>query len=279
MENGGVFPPNSGAIPSAGVSKEPTVDTQPIAKSNVVKNRQQPGEESAPNISLNVHAHGGSKVLDLVFVAVVGIVMQFGFLVFVGAGVYHPTWKNNFLKEGQPVASYAYPLLAIGTIFIVLGMMICSAIVERSTEEKRWVAGSKYLDDVPPTLGRRSTWASIKGRTPGSNSARAPELGARVLWLQKNHTVGDQLFDSFVMFAQGKRESVLMSHRRGMEGSETDVNARRSRSKKGRRALWKTLASSFEEGFTLLGTFLSLAGFVLQFTGAAIPQAPGVYLD
>lgn len=265
---------HGGAIPPMGGSKKLAVETNPISKTGA----PPPAEELAPNISLNIHAHGGSKISDLAFVALVGIVLQFGYLVFVGAGVYHPSWKKHFLKEGEPVGTYAYPILAIGTVSIVLGMIICSDVVERSTVETRWVAGSKYLEALPAALSRRSTRASLIGRTPGFNINNESKLGARLLWLQKNHTVGDQIFESFVMFAQGKRESVMMSHRRQLESNETDVSSRRSRSRKGRTAFWQVLASipkkaasNFEEGFTLLGTFLSITGFVLQFTGAAIP--------
>jgi ankyrin repeat protein len=237
-------------------------------------------EEAAPNISLNVHAHGGSKVVDLGLAAIFGIILQSGFLVFVGATVYHPTWKASFPKDTGPVPTYAYPLMAAGTLFIAAGMMICSAVIEQSTAESKWVAGSRYQEFAATREGENRISQTTGQRTSsqyGANSTRdqkAAGMQARVLWLQKNHTVSDQNFDSYIIFAQGSRDAVLKSHRNQRETLETKASSPKVpqvHSQMGFRRMLSSavrkFASSYEEGFTLLGTFLALSGFILQFTG------------
>jgi hypothetical protein len=77
-------------------------------------------EQPAPNIALNVH--GGSKTRDLIFGVLVGILIQFGFLVFVGATVYHPIWKGEFKKDEEAIKNYAFPIMATGTLLLMVGV-------------------------------------------------------------------------------------------------------------------------------------------------------------
>jgi hypothetical protein len=109
-------------------------------------------------------------------------------LVFSGLTVYHPTFKSRFPKNGLTVMSYAYPIMATGTILLTAGMMICSSIVEQSTEEKTWGLAGKKQNELK-------------------------DLKVRILWLQKKHVVGDQSFDSSVIFAGGSRKHIWSSRR------------------------------------------------------------------
>ncbi|KAF8532918.1 hypothetical protein BDD12DRAFT_799739, partial [Trichophaea hybrida] len=202
--------------------------TQPTGD---LEGREKP-PEAAPNISLNLH--GGSKTEDLCFTALCGVLLQFGVLAISGLAVYHPVWKRRFLKNGQPILGYAYPLLSIGTVILVAGMMICSAIVEQSTSETKWPQ---------------------------------PKFRARVLWLQKSHTVSDQRFDAFVIIAQEPRNVILTSKRSN--------NA----------LVRQQIASNRFEAFTVAGVVLSLVGFVLQFQAlrglhwsASISQLAAIFL-
>jgi hypothetical protein len=138
----------------------------------------------------------------------------------------------------------------------MVGMLICSAVVEHSTEE------TEYL------------------RQPeGSN--------ARLLWLQKSHTVSDQAFDSFVLFgpSSSRRNRILTSRRKPTtpppgpsEQSHTRNSGSDSKAAKTdnpadiliKRRTWvklslKKIASDAMEMFTLLGVFFGLSGFILQF--------------
>jgi hypothetical protein len=148
--------------------------------------------KSAPNITLNLH--GGDNQKEMFVAAVFGIFLQCGILVFSGLTVYHPEFSKHFEKNGAPVKAYAYPLMATGTVVLVIGMMICCAVVEQSTEEMEIVSGPKY-----------------KGVYSDNT-----KLEARLLWLQRGHVVSDQSFDSFIIFAKTPRTHILTSRRNRM---------------------------------------------------------------
>ena len=112
-------------------------------------------------------------------------------LVFCWFSVYHQEFSRRFPKNSQPVQTYAFPIMALGTILLMVGMFICSAVVERSTEEKEY-------------------WP-IKDLG-----------GVHLLWLQKSHTVSDQAFDSFALGSHsGQPDRILTSRRRDESKPET----------------------------------------------------------
>jgi hypothetical protein len=290
-------------------------------------------DRSAPNISLNLHDSNTSR--ELYVAAFCGIVLQFGMLVFCGFSVYHPAFSQRFLKNGRSVPGYAFPTMATGTILLVIGMLICSAVVEQSTEERiyeleRKTASQPRESDGPDTAtGEHNTDEGIHELTqvPRQNESQPPHIGSsdnqtdssndsgkepkvRVLWLQKSHTVSDQVFESFVLFGSyrsGPRDYILTSRRwknsktrspsstsdsvAGSHSSSPDA-ADRSRSSSPNSAhrssssnlnsahgplpscpkskQWTritTIASDPTQALTLLGVFLGLSGFVLQFQG------------
>jgi len=282
--------------------------------------------KEAPNISLNLH--GGSKFEDLYTAAACGIVLQFGVLVFSGLAVYYPGWNLRFPKNGRLSQGYAYPLMAVGTVLLVIGMIICSAVIEKSTTEQQWVVidrtsqsegtGSTVQEgeqrEACPNveINTRTTLADGVTRatdsvveicsTPVTNTrqetsntlptSRQPKV--RLLWLQKrytearknangvgadshSHTVSDQSFESFVIFAQGPRDAILVSRRSPNDGKHTDNNhiehnqaPRQPQNNSRQISRWSRLgniSSNRTEAFTFLGTILSLAGFIAQFQG------------
>ncbi|KAI5806043.1 hypothetical protein EDC01DRAFT_609075, partial [Geopyxis carbonaria] len=171
------------------------------------------GTTIAPNVSFNIH--GKSPQFELYTVALCGIILQFGVLVFEGFIVYHPRFKLSFKKNGATVLGYAYPMVAAGTLILMCGMIICAAVIEESTEEEEW----------EPLVSS----------------------GAYILWLQRNHVVSDQSFDTHVLFAKNPRSRILTSRRRVFEGIEA-------------------IAANLEL-YTVCGTLISLVGFILQFQG------------
>ncbi|KAG0636076.1 hypothetical protein HOY80DRAFT_1090215 [Tuber brumale] len=132
------------------------------------------GPTSAPNISLNISGVRGQGELWLF--AVVGIVLQFGCSIFIGVTRYHPmiNWGRDKNSE------YAYPLMASGTLLLVVGMMACSRVVQSSSKEDIWVAETSF----------------------------------RILWLQKGDRVNDQLFGSYALFGDRERNKLIASRRR-----------------------------------------------------------------
>ncbi|KAG0133680.1 hypothetical protein HOY82DRAFT_255446 [Tuber indicum] len=173
--------------------------------------------DSAPNISLNFCGTKGQRELWLF--AILGLTLQFGSLVFIGVARYHH--KLN-LREDEN-SKYAYPLMAAGTLLLVMGMMACSHVVQASSVETTWVAEKKF----------------------------------KILWLQKSATVNDQLFGSYALFADEERNKLTTSRRRTYTPS----------SKPSSPSKYAFAAALSFQNLTIVGSFISLVGFVTQFVG------------
>jgi len=173
--------------------------------------------DSAPNISLNFCEIQRQRELWLF--AILGFVLQFGSLVFIGVTHYHHKIGLGLGKD----SGYAYPLMASGTLFLVMGMMACSHVVQASSVETTWVAEQKF----------------------------------RIIWLQKSATVNDQLFGSYALFADKERNTLTTSRRRTYTPSSKHSSPTKS-----------TFAAALSfQNLTIVGSFISLAGFVTQFVG------------
>lgn len=101
--------------------------------------------------------------------------LQLGVLLFAGFSVLISHRSSNFKKDGGTPQPYAFPLMAVGTCSLVLGMFLCSHIIDRSTTEETW------------------EFEELKG-------ARI-----KIAWLQLGGEVNDQLFDSHALFASKDR--------------------------------------------------------------------------
>ncbi|CUS14874.1 unnamed protein product, partial [Tuber aestivum] len=175
---------------------------EPMSSENPQK-RNTP--KCAPNVSLNVCEI--ERGTELRFFAILSLVLQFGSLAFIGVTRYH---GETNLKEGEN-SKYAYPLMASGTLLLVMGMMACSHAVQTSSVETKYV-----------TTTQKHFW---------------------ILWVQRSATVNDQVFESYALFAKKKRNAVITSRR-------------------------SPIHSSFSlQNLTIVGSFISLAGFVTQFVG------------
>lgn len=202
--------------------------------SEKVGDQDRPLVPMAPNISLNLH--GGSNIWELIGVAICGVVLQLGMLIFSALTVYHPTFKLKFLKDGKQVGKYAYPTMVGGTILLTVGMVICAAVIEQSTQEKELARSGES----------------------SSNSNTGP-LKARLLWLQRRHVVSDQAFDASVIFRAPKNgiatvDRILTSHRAKTSSKQVLI-------------IPQKICSSPTEAFTLLGVLCGLIGFIMQFQG------------
>lgn len=134
---------------------------QPIVPSPENGNSRKP----APNIALNI---SGQRISGFEFraVALIGTSLQMGVIVFAGLSVIWPPWKGEFTKGGKLVLPYAFPLMAVGTVALVVGMFLCAHIIERSTAEQTWAIQQNQM---------------------------------RVAWLQRGGIVNDQQFDSYLI--------------------------------------------------------------------------------
>ncbi|RYP43916.1 hypothetical protein DL768_009575 [Monosporascus sp. mg162] len=163
---------------------------------------------------------------DLYMVALLGIVLQLGVLVYSGFATYYLVLP----KDGNPMAGYAFPCTASGTLLLVAGMLLCAHVVEASTLETRYRPG------------------------PGKE--------ARVIWLQKSGIVNDQAFEPFVIFPQNAQAFVITSHRaRGEQGQNWQIKIPH------RLRPVFDIGVKVQEVITVAGALVSITGFVIQFTG------------
>ncbi|RMJ12446.1 hypothetical protein CDV36_007907 [Fusarium kuroshium] len=135
----------------------------------------------APNIVLNLQNNSGNR-RELRAFALVGVILQSCVLVFFGIITYHPTIRNSFRKDDKHVDDYALPLAIGGTLLLVLGLLGCAIVVEKSTQETRYERNKKY--------------------------------GMQIVWIQQKQTVGDQAFNPYATFPDAPRDVVTMSRRR-----------------------------------------------------------------
>ncbi|CAI7675340.1 unnamed protein product [Penicillium palitans] len=87
----------------------------------------------APNLSLNIGIKKQSTAVSLA-IAVVGLLLQVGVLIFAGVATYYLKWD----KDGSPPESYACPLVITGTVLVCGGMFHCAFLVGQSTKEDVW---------------------------------------------------------------------------------------------------------------------------------------------
>ncbi len=124
-------------------------------------------EKSPPNMALNIFSKRRHR-RELYAVAVLGTGVQVIVVALAGLETYIYPWNLSFTKDGQPVDSYAFPLMVIGTSLLVSGMIMCSHIIEASSTEVEYDLGYNF----------------------------------KLAWMQKGETINDQKFESFAFFSQ-----------------------------------------------------------------------------
>jgi len=171
----------------------------------------------APNVFMNL-SHTRNQ-LELRICAVFAVALQAGVLVFAGYATYDISF-NKWIG-GKTSVYYGYPLAAVGTVALVIGMLICSFVVEASTREVLW----KIKSDETK--------------------------GFQILWLQQGENVNDQVFDSYAIFAEGDRQSILTSRLSDHHAYTRDGNS-----------LPRILLST--QTLVIIGTLISVGGFIIQ---------------
>ncbi|KAL6788552.1 ankyrin repeat-containing domain protein [Trichoderma sp. SZMC 28012] len=128
----------------------------------------------SPNLSLNV---GIKRKPPAIFwaVAMIGMVLQAGVLVFAVLVTYYFRWE----KDGSRPESYACPLTITGTLLLCGGIFLCAFLVGESTKEQ------------------------IFRRNPDSGDKKAARES--LYWVQPGGQVlGDQVFDAFCCSDRGE---------------------------------------------------------------------------
>ncbi|KAF2250191.1 hypothetical protein BU26DRAFT_296992 [Trematosphaeria pertusa] len=155
--------------------REEGSNTSPVILRNTVDHELN--LTPAPNLTLNVQNQ--VRRVELYVVALIGIALQLGVVLYSGFATYHPALMLP--KDGNPVADYAFPCTAAGTVLLVAGMLMCAYVIETSTTER--------------------TYRRVDGRK------------ARIVWLQKSGTVNDQAFEPFAIFPSNAQLLVTTSRR------------------------------------------------------------------
>lgn len=156
---------------SARIQRSPTVVEQ-------IENQLQP----PPNIFRNTSTTASNR-LELILIAVIGVVSQAAVLVYDAGITYHPRWRKDKSPD-TPVQTHAFPLTCVGTLGMVLGMFICAMVIDAKTREERWEAVDQGGNDPLPF---------------------------QVVWLQKGQLVGDQAFGSFAIYAPRNQRVITKS--------------------------------------------------------------------
>ncbi|KAF5577580.1 ankyrin repeat [Fusarium pseudocircinatum] len=227
---------NSGSVGSEPITAPQNEQKLGVNEILIVRNPKHP----APNLSLNCQAN--DKRWHLWVYAVVGIIIQGGVLVYFGFVTEYRSLR--FEKEGSPVEDYAMPLAITGSVLLAIGMLICSHVVESSSNE-------------------------IVHEVTDANTERTTALA--MVWLQKQRTVADQFFQSAAIYPETTRFQVCASKRAiGNDGYQADhaASGRRKSGKHGGGQDKTDEAADWRlKTLTSLGTFVSLLGIVGQFTG------------
>lgn len=173
--------------------------------------------------------------------ALISVILQLAVLIF-------SALKSQALKTGgTKPARYAYPFTASGTILLVVGMLICSHVVEQ-----------RSIEEVFQTQSSQGY----------------------ICWLQRGEEVEGQQFDSFAIFARGPRDSIrtsrLIKFSKVASEHEPQGGLFRSLVRLGR--VWKnskdfatnpTVSSHHfvYEVIATMGCLTSIIGFISQFIG------------
>ncbi|RYP60658.1 hypothetical protein DL769_008034 [Monosporascus sp. CRB-8-3] len=250
-----------------------------------IKAGTDPQEGEAPNISINIH--GGSKYNELLAGAIFGVLCQTGMLIFTGFSVYHPTFHRKFLKDGEEVPRWGYPTMVLGTTLLTIGMMLSSYVVDRSTRESKYIPQPAGQHASEQTSHREPAFRSLlefvsmafhRTRRSGSGPETSPRKrdNIRIMWLQRSHTVSDQVFHSFILFGphdNGTRNHILTS-RRAPDHSDASIHKEDEPTTGSMDFNYDQIVFRIrcilEDRLkfpTFLGVVLGLAGYILQFLG------------
>ncbi|KAI0163085.1 hypothetical protein BJ166DRAFT_613112 [Pestalotiopsis sp. NC0098] len=165
----------SGSSGTLDGARRPAVQGESEPKIVIVGHRD--ADTDAPNISLNLQDHNST---ELRVCAVVGSIIQMAVIIYSAFATYYPTLRYS-KEEQQPVAGYAFPCMAAGTYLLSCGLVLCANVVEGRSKEETYKVKEGYE--------------------------------ARIVWIQRKSTVGDQVFASVALFGTNPRDGIVTSRR------------------------------------------------------------------
>ena len=218
-------------------------------------------DKQAPNILLNLHY--SSKIEELVFASIVGMVLQGGVLVY-GACVTYLSALNHGIGADTDTVDYGYPLLAAGTILMTAGLIISASVIERSSTETKW-----FVDDQRAGKGKKPTRKAVFRRR-----SRRQDPNMHVLWLQQQQSLGAHIFYSYILRAKGDCKDVITSRptrelrRLASRTPDSQLNSmERSKWRIEHTRISKIFGKSNLTALTVIGAVIGLVGYIVQFQG------------
>lgn len=204
------------------------------------KNGEQASRVQAPNLTLNIPKAIPTGMQIWIFTSI-GLVVQLAVLAFNALAVYYWNWS----RAGYAVALYGYPVWAVGTICITVGVCLCAHVVEMSTKEITIEPKSSkhYHKKGDPTFGIVRLQRSI------------PSLG----------------LEAFAIFNDEDNSQVRIS-RRTLLPPEPKARNKKPLDSDADLDIYNLnaephVASDKVGILTVMGTFLTLAGFICQNVG------------
>ncbi|KXH37807.1 hypothetical protein CSIM01_08170 [Colletotrichum simmondsii] len=180
--------------------------------------------KSSPNITLN--SHNITSRAELRTAAILSLLLQLGLVAYAGCSVYHPAL--GFLKDGNPVAWYAFPFYSAGTLLLDGCLFVCAHVVGSQTVVKKF--------------------------RPSKGSV------ARLVWLQRAKTVSNQVFDSFAVYSKSPRPFITISERK-LKATNPPPPPLYQKQKP------ESATEGFIKLKTILGFVFSLCGYIMQLFG------------
>lgn len=240
--------------------------------------------DGAPNLLLNCHDRAGRR--EIYIAAALAIILQLGAVLYFGIITYHKPIQSRFLKDGNSIVKYAFPCAAIGTILLVFGLFICSWVVGESTIETYYETGKHQIFVVWLQKGhtvsdqefkpyaiypasKRDYFTISRRQNIENDRKEIRDLYRKVLYrLSESPIVWrlrtdlgklSKLYQKFKAFItkpvnQNDPEAENMS-------SESSISAEREDESNKQPLYWPL------NFITVVGSFISLVGFISQFIG------------
>lgn len=209
-------------------------------------------KDMPPNISLNIH--GGSNSIKLWNYAIIATILQIAVLIWSGYLAYSSfSHRYKVLTGLKPTVGF--PLQAAGTVLLTLGLVLCAGIIDNGSCERHWSReGESQLGTLTKDL-----------------SSKEKEFNRRdmqLYWVQKEHTVGDNNVDPYILYTKELKDQVFESHysHRPGEKSQNDRDDKSSYRKLLLLPLKKFLGY-FRRHQTEFAVLFGVLGFVAQFQG------------
>lgn len=133
-----------------------------------------------PNISLNARGEPVSN-LEKWCMAVIGVATQVSVLCYEAVITYHPAVKAHILVGTWSPSRQAFPCVAVGTVFLNLGMFICAYVIDCASTEHKWTLRDSQ--------------------------------SCKVAWVQQGGMVNDQLFEPYIIMGHEGQKVIRTSKR------------------------------------------------------------------